>query len=321
MKQSFSVVSLFSGAGGLDMGLKNAGFNIIWANDIDRDSCDTHKNWSDAEVFCGDITNIDVNIIPDANIIVGGFPCQGFSLAGPRKINDQRNKLYRNFVEVVREKQPLVFIAENVKGILTLGKGTILDAIVKDFERVGYRVSCKLLNAKNYKVPQNRQRVFFIGIRKDLDYKFVFPKGYGKKVTLREALADLPNPKPHEICNEPYSSRYMSRNRRRSWDNVSYTIPAMAKQVTLHPSSPKMIKIGRDQWAFGEGQTRRFSWREAAVIQTFPQDLEFAGNLTSKYRQIGNAVPVKLAEEIGFALMDSLTTEFANSSQLVAGYK
>ena len=116
---------------------------------------------------------------------------------------------------------------------------------------------------------------------------------------MRDVLVNLPEPKPEEICNAPYSSRYMSRNRKRQWDEVSYTIPAMAKQVTLWPGSPDMHKIDKDLWEFGKGGiTRRFSWREAAAIQTFPRDIEFHGDLTSKYKQIGNAVPVKLAETI-----------------------
>ena len=130
---------------------------------------------------------------------------------------------------------------------------------------------------------------------------------------MREALKNIPEPSPDEVCNAPYSSRYMSRNRKRDWDDVSYTIPAMAKQVTLWPGSPDMKKIETDHWEFGkEGITRRFSWREAAAIQTFPPEVEFYGDLTSKYKQIGNAVPVKLAEIIAthlFAILSNVVKE------------
>ena len=138
------------------------------------------------------------------------------------------------------------------------------------------------------------------------NFDFPVPRNY--RVTMREALKNIPEPTPDEVCDAPYSSRYMSRNRKRDWDDVSYTIPAMAKQVTLWPGSPDMVKIDKDHWEFGEnGVTRRFSWREAAAIQTFPADLEFHGDLTSKYKQIGNAVPVKLAEIIATHLYGVLS--------------
>lgn len=118
-------------------------------------------------------------------------------------------------------------------------------------------------------------------------------------MTLRQSIGNIPKAKPDEICNVPYSSRYMSRNRKRGWDDVAYTVPAMAKQVTLWPGSPDMKKVDKDLWEFGDsGITRRLSWREAAAIQTFPADLEFCGNLISIYKQIGNAVPVTLAEYV-----------------------
>jgi DNA (cytosine-5)-methyltransferase 1 len=295
----YNMISLFSGAGGLDMGFDRCGFNTIWANDIDQDACATHRNWSNAEVVCGDIGKIDFESIPNADVIAGGFPCQGFSLAGPRKIDDKRNALYRFFVKLVEKKQPLAFVAENVKGILTLGEGAILEAIIEDFANKGYDVCPTLVNAADYGVPQDRYRVILIGLNRKLNISsYSFPKPTGIRVTLEDAIGNLPAPKDSDICMASYSSRYMSRNRKRDWNEVSYTIPAMAKQVAIHPSSPDMIKLGEDNWVFGDGKTRRLSWQEASAIQTFPPDMEFDGNLTSKYKQIGNAVPVKLAEVI-----------------------
>lgn len=296
----FSVVSLFAGAGGLDMGFENQGFHVIWANDIDADACATHMLWSDAEVVQGDIGKIDVDKIPVSGVITGGFPCQGFSLAGPRKIDDRRNGLYRFFVRLVDKNKPYAFVAENVKGILTLGDGEIIKAIIQDFSDRGYNVFYKLLNAADYEVPQERWRVIIVGFRKDLGIEeFKFPEPSSRRVTLRDALEDLPEPSPEDVTDGAFSSRYMSRNRKRGWDEVSYTIPAMGKQVALHPSSPDMVKLGTDLWRFGDGgRTRRLSWQEAAAIQTFPRDMQFVGNLTSKYKQIGNAVPVKLAEAV-----------------------
>ncbi|MCF6134000.1 DNA cytosine methyltransferase [Thermoactinomyces vulgaris] len=305
--KKLTVVSLFAGAGGLDIGLHAAGFKTIYANDIDKDACETFKMWnSEAYVHCGDITKVHTDDIPEADIVTGGFPCQGFSLAGPRKLNDSRNILYREFVRIVEAKKPYAFIGENVKGILTLGNGSILEAIINDFESKGYNIYYQLLNAADYKVPQDRYRVILIGLRKDIDNGFNFPAPTGR-VTLAEAIGHLPEPDPKDVCQAPFSSRYMSRNRKRGWDDVSYTIPAMAKQVTLHPSSPDMIKVDKDLWKFGEGKTRRFSWIEAALIQTFPEGMDFAGDLTSKYRQIGNAVPCEMAKVIGENLYSVLS--------------
>lgn len=307
--REFTAISLFCGAGGLDMGFERAGFRTIWANDFEPDACKTHERWSTAKVVCGDIAKVKEEDVPDADIMLGGFPCQGFSLSGPRKIDDSRNVLYKHYVRMIKAKKPLMFVGENVKGLLTMGNGTIIDAIINDFSECGYNVHYKLLNAKDYGVPEDRERVIIVGFRKDLDIQdFQFPPARNYIVTMRDALKNIPAPKPDEVCSAPYSSRYMSRNRKRNWDDVSYTIPAMAKQVTLWPGSPDMVKVDKDLWEFGKGgETRRFSWREAAAIQTFPDDLEFYGDLTSKYKQIGNAVPVKLAETIATHLFAVLS--------------
>ena len=199
-------------------------------------------------------------------------------------------------------------MGENVKGLLTMGNGQIIEAIIEEFSACGYNVFYKLVNAKDFGVPQDRERVIICGFRKDLnvqEFDLKIPKV--NMVTLKEALADLPEAKPEEVCDAPYSSRYMSRNRKRNWEQVSYTIPAMAKQVTLYPGSPDMKKISKDLWEFGEsGVTRRLSWREAAAIQTFPKWIDFYGDLTSKYKQLGNAVPVKLAECVANQLKEIL---------------
>lgn len=304
----YTAVSLFAGAGGLDLGFHNAGIKTLWANDFDHDACETYKAWSDAEVVEGDIAKVDLESIPGSDVILGGFPCQGFSLAGPRKVDDSRNSLYRHFVKLVDMKQPRVFVAENVKGILTLGGGEIIKAIVDEFSDKGYTVTYHLVNAADYGVPQDRQRVIIVGVRSDEPGAFILPDKCDR-VTMRSVLSSLPEPQPEEICQAPYSSRYMSRNRKRDWDQQSYTIPAMAKQCPLWPGSPDMHKIHQDLWEFGNGLTRRLSYKEAAVIQTFPQNMQFHGDLTSKYKQIGNAVPVKLAEKIAGQVMKVLENE------------
>lgn len=307
--REFTAISLFCGAGGLDMGFERAGFKTIWANDFAPDACKTHANWSSAEIVCGDIAKVDEKDIPKADIILGGFPCQGFSLSGPRKIDDSRNVLYKHYVRIVKAIKPIMFVGENVKGLLTMGNGSIIEAILSDFSECGYDVFYKLVNAKDYEVPEDRERVLIVGFRKDLNIKhFDFPPARNVKVTMRDVLQSLPPAKDEDICNQPYSSRYMSRNRKRNWDDISYTIPAMAKQVTLWPGSPDMVKIDKDLWRFGtDGETRRLSWQEAAAIQTFPPNLVFSGNIVEKYKQIGNAVPVKLAEIFATHLYGVLT--------------
>lgn len=304
--KQFSVVSLFSGCGGMDLGFDLEGFKTIWANDFDKDSTETHRAWSGAEVICAPIEKVDLDTIPKADVVLGGFPCQGFSLAGPRKVDDKRNVLFRNFVSVIDKLQPKAFVAENVKGILTLGGGEIIKTIIREFSDKGYKVQFKLVNAADYNVPEDRLRVVMVGIRQDISTTFNYPTPIKKRTSIREAIGYMAEPLEGEVLKGGYSPRYMSRNRKRDWSEVSYTVPAMAKQVTLHPSSPDMIQLGKDLWKFGKGETRRFSWREAAAIQTFPRDLYFVGNLVSIYKQIGNAVPVNLAHAVAKQLKKAL---------------
>lgn len=322
----FKVISMFSGAGGLDMGFHNKGFKILWANDFSQDACDTYDRWSnyngdgtrkadeDSTVIqCGDISTLDLNsVLPGVkvDVVLGGFPCQGFSLAGPRQVDDSRNILYRHFVEMVRIKEPRVIVAENVIGIKTLGEGAVFDKIIEDFSELGYTMSASTVNAKNYGVPQDRMRVIFIGIKNDLcnGGAYIFPSGDPKAVTLREALADLDTVDMNDVCQASFSSRYMSRNRQRDYNDVSFTIPAMSKQVPLSPDSDGMEFEDVDKFRF-IGNYRRLSYKEAAAIQTFPVGMVFCGDLDSKYRQIGNAVPVKLAEAIAAEVCKILTTD------------
>lgn len=197
MKRKMRIASLFCGAGGLDIGFHRAGFETVWANDFNGDACDTFRKWCpSATVVCGDIGKIDEFELPDdIDVMLGGFPCQGFSLSGPRKLDDKRNSLYRNYVRMVRAKMPKAFIGENVKGLLTMGGGQIVDAIIADFSDCGYEVRYKLLNAKDYGVPEDRQRVIIVGFRKNLGIDdFSYPAEHRHIVTLREVLGSVPEP-------------------------------------------------------------------------------------------------------------------------------
>ena len=205
-KTKLKVLSLFAGAGGMDLGFKNAGYDIVWANDIDADSVKTYKRNIGDHIYHGDIEKIRNNKIPsDIDIVIGGFPCQGFSIANKsRHIDDSRNKLYKQMLRIIKDKKPKYFVAENVGGILTLGKGAVIQKIIKDFKSIGYKVDYKLLNAADYGVPQSRKRVFIIGNRLGLENpypkqthqtpstkKTLFDDMLEKQITAKEAIGFL----------------------------------------------------------------------------------------------------------------------------------
>lgn len=314
---SLKVVSLFSGAGGLDLGFRQAGFDTIWANEFDKKIFPTfEKNFPHVRMDTRSITDVSVEDIPDCDGIIGGPPCQSWSEAGAgRGIEDSRGKLFYDYIRILKAKQPKFFLAENVSGILSSKHRESFDGILKDFEGDGYNITWKLVNANDYGVPQDRERVIVVGYRKDLGKTFNFPEPQKYKPTLYDAIGDLPPAVPaldknkartglevanHEYMKGGFSSIFMSRNRVRAWDQPSFTILASARQTPLHPKAPRMVKVGADQYKFAEGhegEYRRLSIRECARVQTFPDDFEFVyASTTDGYKMIGNAVPVKLAE-------------------------
>ncbi len=191
-KHKYKVVSLFSGAGGLDLGFKQAGFDIIWANDFNKDAVATYKHNIGNEIILGDITQISSTKIPDnIDVVLGGFPCQGFSVANnKRSMSDMRNYLYKELLRVVRDKSPKIFIGENVKGLLSMQNGMVLDMIKKDFQAIGYHVDYILLNASNYGVPQNRERIILYGNKIGIYDKLTLKK-QNKKITTKDAIGFL----------------------------------------------------------------------------------------------------------------------------------
>ena len=322
---SNKIISLFSGAGGLDLGFKNAGFDVVWANEYDESIKATfERNHSDTYLNTRDIRVIPSHDIPD-NImgIIGGPPCQSWSEAGALKgIDDDRGKLFYEYVRVIQDKQPLFFLAENVRGILSARNKEAFSNILVAFERAGYMVSYKLLNACDYGVPQDRKRVIIVGYRKDLYKKFIFENiPTIQKKNLRDALQGLKNAQKaqsnkdlttpnHEYMTGGFSTRYMARNRVRGWDEQSFTIQAGGRHAPLHPQAPKMQRIHQDNYIFVSGKEklyRRLSVRECARIQTFPDDFIFEyNNITEGYKQVGNAVPVKFAEVIAQQILKDL---------------
>lgn len=192
IKSNLQVISLFSGCGGLDLGFKQAGFEIVWANDFDRDAVESYKRNIGNEIYLGDIRHIKSDDIPnDPDVVLGGFPCQGFSVANnKRSMKDQRNFLYKELLRVVKDKQPKIFIGENVKGLLSIGKGSVLDMIIKDFKEIGYNINYKLVNASNYLVPQNRERIILYGVKNPSNFELNIPMAV-KQISTQEAISFL----------------------------------------------------------------------------------------------------------------------------------
>lgn len=293
------VVSLFSGAGGLDYGFHMAGHEVIWANDLYEDAVETYRKNMGNHIVCEDISKIDTKNIPDCDIVIGGFPCQGFSVANmKRHVGDERNALYKQLIRVIAEKKPKFFLAENVKGLTNLGKGEVFKMILKDFENLGYCVKYKVLNAADYGVPQTRQRVFIVGVRNDIKWEYEFPaptndkneaNGLAKWVSVSEALKNIPDPDlENDLPNHTYSKYKLNINGYIGHRLLDPTKPAPT--VTARGDNKGGVVIHPHP----NGQ-RRMSCRELATVQSFPLDYEFAGNNSSVYRQIGNAVPPLLA--------------------------
>ncbi|MEX0597149.1 MAG: DNA cytosine methyltransferase [Candidatus Paceibacterota bacterium] len=300
------IVSLFSGAGGMDLGFKLAGHEIIWANENDPDCCETYKNNIGDHIVLADIEEVKSSQIPDSDIIIGGFPCQGFSRANlKRSKNDKRNQLYLEFVRILQEKKPKYFVAENVRGLLSLDGGQVINMIIDDFSKVGYNVKYKLFNTADYGVPQNRHRVIIIGCRKDLNENFIYnfptpthvenPNLFNNEkswISIGKALKDIPEPEEDpDVVNHIYS-KYKITNR----DFTGHR--------KMNPDKPSPTVLARGNGGGGvvalqhPKNHRRLSVRESATIQTFPISFKFFGSMSSMYRQVGNAVPVLFAKKI-----------------------
>ena len=331
-------ISLFSGCGGLDLGFEKAGFKRVWANDFDTDAQAVYS-LNLGEIDGRDILSVNENEIPDGEILTAGFLCQPFSNAGNRKgVHDSRGMLYKECIRIIKNKMPKVIVFENVKGLLStkyIDGRNLVDVIIEDLStmnNIGYNVVYKLLNASDYGVPQNRQRVFFVGVRKDLGINFVFPPKQDKdKLTLRYIL-DIPKNLPNQVDwvlspqalemityipeggswkDVPYErlaprfqrirdnmKKYRSPNfyRRFSRDEINGTITASAQPENcgiIHPT-----------------ENRRYTIREVARIQSFPDDFLFIDdtpkNITAMYKVIGNAVPVTLAQNVASAIMEQI---------------
>jgi len=238
------------------------------------------------------------------DVLVGGYPCQGFSIGGSRQLDHPGNSMYLHYLRALATMMPAVFVAENVKGLLSMSGGDVVSQMVSNYRECGYVVSYATLNAVHYGVPQDRERVFIVGLREDLGGSYGFPSPthgrlYGSKpiVTMHDAIWDL-RFSPGAYCDKPFSSRYMSRQRKRGWREASFTIPATDRHVPMHPSGETMVKVGPNKWNFAGEVNRRLSAMECAAIQGFPAEYAFFGDLEDIYRQVGNAVPPPIARSI-----------------------
>lgn len=327
------IVSFFAGAGGLDLGFQKAGFDVIWANEYDKEIWETYqKNHRNTILDKRSIVDIPSEEVPDCDGIIGGPPCQSWSEAGSKRgITDKRGQLFYEFMRILADKKPKFFLAENVSGMLLPAHKEALANIKEMFTEIGYDLSFQLLNVSDFGVPQDRKRVFFIGYRNDLKIKFQFPRAttLENKITLKQVISDLKNNvlpakegnysngdncyiKNHEYMIGGFSSMFMSRNRVRSWDEVSYTIQAGGRHAPIHPQAPKMNFIEQNIREFVKGKEhlyRRLSVRECARIQTFPDDFVFYyKSVVAGYKMIGNAVPVEMAKVLGEKIFKDLTT-------------
>lgn len=343
-KRKYKLVELFAGAGGLALGMEKAGFKSVILNEFDKHACNTLRdNRPSWNVVEGDITNVDFTEFKNKiDILSGGFPCQAFSYAGKKLgFEDTRGTLFFEFARAVKETNPKVIVAENVRGLLKHDNGKTLESITSVIDEIGYElVAPRVLKAVFYQVPQKRERLFLIGIRKDLApfVKFNWPSPYKRIMTMRDALkkGDLfetdvpkspgqtyPKRKAEILAKVPQGGywrdlpddlqrEYMKKSyflgggktgmaRRLSWDEPSLTLTCAPAQKQTERCHPE--------------ETRPLSVREYARIQTFPDDWNFSGPLTAQYKQIGNAVPVNLAYAIGRSVVALLNDiEHLNSS-------
>ncbi len=307
---NIDLISLFSGCGGMDLGFHNAGFNIKWANDFDRKACETYAQNIGNHIVCADITQLDYTIIPEADIIIGGFPCQDFSMIWQRGgIGTERGNLYKNFVDIVALKNPLMFIAENVKGILTANKKKAINQIIDDFSdigAIGYKTIPYLINFANYGAPQLRERVLIIGIRKDIDLEFDIPSPTHSPenyLTAKEALKGVEKVSfnnEHQNIQDSTIEKLKLIPPGGNFTDIPRDSPHYVKGMIshvyrrLHPDKPSTTIIaagGGGTWGYHFSEPRPLTNRERARLFGYPDDFVFEGSITEVRRQIGNSVP------------------------------
>lgn len=312
--KKLTAVSLFSGCGGFDLGAKQAGVKIIWANDCDAYAAAAYKSILPNVPFHeGDIR--EVKEFPKADILIGCYPCTGFSQAAKRRAagrsvrrnlrTNPGNYLYREFLRALRQVKPQFLFVENVPGMLTAADGWFLKRQLAGFRRHGFKVKAKLILAADYGVAQTRKRVFLVGVHKSVkDFVYEFPQplyGPGSSKpwkTLRDVLGTFERRSDDAYCRKEFHGHYLTRPRKRAWDEVGFTIVAHASHVPLYPRGKATRWLGKDRHGLQGKFNRRFSWRECAKLQCLPDGLRINGGLVAKYRVVGNAVPPPVAKAL-----------------------
>lgn len=330
--RKLKVVSLFCGCGGLDLGVmggfsvykgknkkdfaKNP-FKVIWANDIYKEAAQTYMENIGSHIVCQDISEIDINDIPDCDIVLGGFPCQDFSISGKQKgFETERGNLYKQMLRVVKNKKPLAFIAENVKNIINPRlidrerNQPVIKTICQDFGKAGYIVKAANLYAPDYGIPQRRERVFIVGIREDLDTTFYYPEPFHSMMTSEQAIDDLWG-KENDLRIPNHNERSLAKFKppQRNGNQGNYQIPKDGPSQVMRAEHHMNIQAhyrtynghpqNRDNW-------RRLTVREAARLQAFPDEFRFFGSKSQAYKQVGNAVPPILGWYVARALAKAL---------------
>lgn len=302
-----TIVSLFSGCGGFDLGFQMAGYKTIWAIDNYGPAVETFNlNFPGEICVRRDIRKIELSEIPDSDLIIGGFPCQSFSSAGRRRgFNDPRGDLFKEYARILKGKRPKAFVAENVSNLLRIHKGEALKIIVKEFEDCGYVVKTCLYDFQEFGVPQRRKRIIFVGIRNDLNYTYAFPKPPGRTVTAGEALADIPpdcpnNEKRTSPCKLNYIKLLKPGQRINQVEGMRDKFLAWCFKLEPGKVSPTiMADESGAYWA----EDRMLTNRERARLQSFPDSFVFCGSYHGVSRQIGNAVPPLGVVEVARSLL------------------
>lgn len=329
--KKYNAIDLFCGAGGLSYGFERAGFNTVFAVEFNKIYAQTYmENFPGVEVFCGDIKDISDSKIEQLkkknkiDIIIGGPPCQGFSLAGNigrRFLDDERNHLFLEYVRFVKIIKPKIFVLENVASLVTHNKGVTIGEIKKQFKEIGYNVQFKVLNAVNYLVPQERRRVFVVGTLPDISFNY--PEEEETTITIKKAIDDLPSLKSGETSNIPLHNAM--RHTEQMLHKMSYVkdggnrndIPEslrpisgdIRKYIRYNSEKPSFCVTGDMRKIFHYNQNRALTCRELARIQTFPDNYVFCGSSIEIQQQIGNAVPCNLAYAVAVECFRSLNNE------------
>jgi DNA (cytosine-5)-methyltransferase 1 len=314
MPGKLTAVSLFSGCGGFDWGATEAGVEIVWANDSDQYAAAAYRQlFPNVEFVEGDVA--EVTAFPKAEVLIGCYPCTGFSLAARRRWKSRKGKrdlkankgnfLYRQFLRALTQVKPRYLVVENVRGMSSADDGWFLRRQIGLYRRFGYNIKAKLLDARDYGVAQSRKRLFLVGVHRSVTgFEYDFPcatHGPGTDhphSTLTDVIAGMAEWPEGEYCTIRFHGHYLTRNRKRRWDQPSYTIVAHSHHIPLHPMGEPMVYVAKDQWALQGDANRRLSWRECAAIQGLPARLKPVGSLDQTYKVIGNAVPPAFGREL-----------------------